>query len=39
VPAPAPPAAAASPSADRAALKAVLEELETLRQLVRARLG
>lgn len=39
VPASAPSAPAASPSADRAALKAVLEELETLRQLVRARLG
>jgi len=39
VPAPAPPAAAASAPADRAALKAVLDELETLRQLVRARLG
>jgi DNA-binding transcriptional MerR regulator len=34
-----PPAAGASPAVDRAALKAVLEELERLSQLVRGRLG
>ncbi|HKO08290.1 MAG TPA: MerR family transcriptional regulator [Alphaproteobacteria bacterium] len=39
MPAAPPPAVAASAPVDRAALKAVLEELETLRQLVRARLG
>jgi DNA-binding transcriptional MerR regulator len=35
----APPAASAAPPAERAALKAVLEELETLRELLRRRLG